>query len=557
MKFFGNLMKKIDLFGAPIQFNYKKKTTLQTHFGGLVTIILGLLTCGLVYYLGSDMILKNKPFSTVSKVRKPSSEAEVYFKDTPIFYALYNVDGSPLEDYESLLTIKVTAYFTNNQSAVERGTNLTLENCNPDRSFGSYKDLVFEFANVTNLYCYNFTDSTKIKNERAALDSIGIQTDFSVCNNKTDNKVCASQEKIDEKLTVFYVRTLYPNYYINSDKNVNPQEVYLDSLTQQLGLNTYRTNNIIFKKSEISTDNGVILDEPETFQVTQFDLFTSDTALGDKNDIKYSTTLTCRRIFDTYKRSYVKIQDVIGSLGGFLNALMVVGQILCSYIAESSFYIQQTIDLVNFTDNTDTNNEDSMLGITVIPFINATQHTQGAASNNDLRMMNDVDLKDLNNNKVDRQEIIKAKVPKINKKDIGFCDFMSTKCSSNNVKVNQKAEFYAAVNDHFYSQLDINSLTTMRHEFDIIKYIMLNDHRDVFKFKLPLYEIIEKYELEKKKNEEREKKEEEDDTKPNTVEEKDLKEKNDEVKTQKESMTMLLGMGKSFKLMKAFGQEES
>ena len=43
MKCLSDYILAVDLFGSSIQFNYKHKSTLKTHFGGILTIIFGLI----------------------------------------------------------------------------------------------------------------------------------------------------------------------------------------------------------------------------------------------------------------------------------------------------------------------------------------------------------------------------------------------------------------------------------------------------------------------------------------------------------------------------------
>ena len=50
----GAFLKKIDVFGSLIQFNYKKQTTLKTQFGGLLTGVCFFLGVFLVYFFGKE-----------------------------------------------------------------------------------------------------------------------------------------------------------------------------------------------------------------------------------------------------------------------------------------------------------------------------------------------------------------------------------------------------------------------------------------------------------------------------------------------------------------------
>ena len=68
-KFFRNKLKKIDIFGKPIMFNYNKKGEyFNTSFGGFLTLLLNLT----VIYFGAlrCIVLNEKSNSNISSVKQ-------------------------------------------------------------------------------------------------------------------------------------------------------------------------------------------------------------------------------------------------------------------------------------------------------------------------------------------------------------------------------------------------------------------------------------------------------------------------------------------------------
>jgi len=539
MFFLYNGIKAIDQFGAPIVLNYKQKTSLKTHLGGILTFLMSGVGLFLVYYFGKEIITKEKPMILYSKIRRNNSE--VFLKDFPIFFAIGHPNGQTMKSslVDTLMMFQVTQYVFNvNQTLFLQ--NVTVVRCDAEKHFGKYKSLIDIYSGgitYEDYYCPDFDNNTKFRNDYVTTNSSLFRIQVLTCNNKTANRVCAPVEDQKKYLNEFYVKNYFMNYYIDTSLAENQETLFLDSYTQQNGLLLSKKIFFRFKTTEIKVDNGWIMEESMTRSLLQLDSIVPDTNLNEVNsDIKYVMLFESPRLGDFYSISYIKIQNIIGNLGGILNVLMVIGKIACSYVSETSFYLQQTKDLVHLQnhDNNDSRFDDDELNkpstISIIPFSKDDKNGSKLKSNElvigvspmmELKKRNEVEAtitpvtikKDsqkplsntTNNYKIEKKQV-HIKIPK---SQIGFCSYLKVCCSCNKDSNDNFKLFYEAIFDFFEKQLDITGIIKTRHELEIVKSIFLThkeENKELFNFKIPLEEILLKYEINKKKELEEEEK---------------------------------------------------
>jgi len=537
MFFLYNAIKTIDQFGASIVLNYKQKRSLKTHFGGIMTLLLSGLGLFFVYYFGKDIFTKEKPIITFSKVRRDNSE--VFLKDFPIFFIIGQPNGQTLNSslVNTLLTFHVWQYiFDINQTILLQ--NVTVVSCDPEKHFGIYKSTIDQYLDSTtyeNYYCPDFDNNTKFENDYVSTNSTLFRMHVSTCNNETSKTVCASEEVQKSYLSEFYVKTLYMNYFIDTSLSENQETLFLDSYTQQNGLFLSKKSFFKFKTTEVKIDKGWVLDETKTSSFTQLDFIVPDTNLNDVNsDIKYVMLFESPRIGDSYSISYIKIQNIIGNLGGILSVLSIIGQLLCKYISETSFYIQQTKDLVHlqtYDHNESKLDEDDITKpqtISIIPFTKNDKTKSKFRSNEQMVGVSPmIELKKRNNNEAGTPATVDTPIKndnhkpyldtthmniniekkqvliKIPKSRIGFCNYLKVCCScKEDDKLNNLKLFYKASLEFFEKHLDISEIIKTKHDLEILKWIFLShkdENKELFNVKIPLEEILLNYETNKKR----------------------------------------------------------
>jgi len=356
MLFFSNLLKRVDLFGSEIKFNYKGRSTLQTHFGGIVTAIAFGLCLYLTYIFGLDIVQKDKP---VTRLSKHLQNSVVDLKTFPIIFRVAQPNGAPIPNQDSLLTLdfQTLTFNTDNvtkANIITKLKNVTISKCDPDKHFGKYKEFILSPSSIVpkeNIYCVDFNDYTSFYNDYGTPNSTFMDLNVKVCNSVLHNKTCGSQADIDKYLNVFYTYMYFPNNFIDPNSYLNPSTLYMDVYSQRTGKDFYRRNYFRIANTEIVTDNGLFFVEEKKETVRQLMSTRMDLDYSDADPTtKYAMTFESPRIADQYYRSYAKIQNLFANLGGLFNIILIAGKLLCMYISEYSLYFQQAKQQIFFLD---------------------------------------------------------------------------------------------------------------------------------------------------------------------------------------------------------------
>ena len=93
-----NFLKKIDMFGQQIQFNFNKKTKHKTLLGALFSFFLIILVILSIYYFGEEVIIRKNPITLKTEVYVSQPEAiALTQKNFPFAFGLQ--DGDTYEHY--------------------------------------------------------------------------------------------------------------------------------------------------------------------------------------------------------------------------------------------------------------------------------------------------------------------------------------------------------------------------------------------------------------------------------------------------------------------------
>ena len=425
LKSFTKFLKDVDIFGSLIQFNYKRESTLKTQFGGILTITMTLLGIFLIYFFGKDIILKDKPFITYTRTIT-QGDSEIYLHQFPIMFKLTTPNGT-LIPYERLLYLTADLLALDSEGRYQIISDVaSILACNPERDFGIYKEFLTlkETRLPENILCLVPKDnSTKFFNDYGSTNSKSLYIKFMECN-ETLIENCAPKEERNGWLREFFIQTYFVDWFIDPLAYDDPSSMYLNSGSQRVTNELYTRKYYIMKKTNITTDTGLFFEELSTVQVRKLELTYIDIYTKERDpSIKYAVNWESMVLGEVYSRSYIKIFDILAKLGGLMNLILQAGKIICQNLSETSFYIQQAKELVNFDDyddipsqnnKTDKDNKSDLMDIDnlkVIIFNNPLKKSGSSISGN-INPDNSIS-QDGNDNSYSKQ-IISIKEKKIN-----------------------------------------------------------------------------------------------------------------------------------------------
>lgn len=552
-----NAFKSIDIFGTEIHLNYKNRSKLQTHFGAFLTLC-GVAVFGYLFSIfGAELVDKTKPKTNVSKMKMDS---RYYLKNHPVILRLQSYYGLPFPEPDKLfhLTVLKMNFFnaTNNWTKI---TNMTLSKCDPKKHFGSMKEFILTNSTVplSDAYCLDFGNDTYIQNDYATPNSTFINYFVSICDTDAHKKPCHNDTIKRKWLSEFYAYTYFPNYFIDPNNYENPATLYYDVYIQKIGMDMWRRNRFQFGNTQIKTDYGFFFEDWNLQTITQLQDVTTEIDLrAEDPTLKFTITLENPRLVQQYTRYYNKLQSLLVNLGGMLNLIYTVGNLICYLISEKSFLIQLAKNSASFVellpesldielrnkntqatsmDKSNRNDSDcnTVQNIKIIPFETSSVNNLKSISNKiNLQQIDQYDksgdnsvifaTKNTNNenkkklrntaptfmgsNNTNLESIIELKKHDISIESLGFCRYISAclcTCRTRSIR-----NFYDAILSFYEEQLDIRNIIKLKQDLYAIKHSLfsgVDNYKRYFNLKVPVSRILEKYEVKMKKEDAEEK----------------------------------------------------
>ncbi len=139
------------------------------------------------------------------------------------------------------------------------------------------------------------------------------------------------------KSNKLYFSILYPEFYFEPNNLHNPVKYQHKNYYNQITKNLIKTDRIYFKSVQFEDDKNLISTEYKKSNITAFDRFwdeqdlkTDEDYLNPLNSILFTNIIYFSKGGDKYIRSYMKLQDLAATVGGFMQLIFVFGKILCS-----------------------------------------------------------------------------------------------------------------------------------------------------------------------------------------------------------------------------------
>jgi hypothetical protein len=362
-----NFLKLLDFVGKDVSLLHKSSQRVKTVLGGILTTIVSIFSIYSIVYFGRDLFTKENPFSRFSKAYTNSSL--VYLKDRPFVFFAADARGNQIPNFDKYVTMTGSRFITSEQGDSDI-SSIFMEPCDRSKHLLQYNDLFYD-KDFSNLWCSNSekvqyangtigNEDIYFENEYTGLPSVFLVYFFNSCVNTTENgNKCAPQEEIDAVESGLYLSVSLIDDYIDLNDYAKPSKTYLQKYTLNVSPKVQKLTHVAYKKAYITTDAGLIMEDPDTMSLSQVDTIKADlgqTALG-----YYMFYLESTRITDNYHRKYVKVQDLVASIGGLIKFIYFFIAILLYYYSDhvlsfdvaSALYteVEERIPNPNLTNN--------------------------------------------------------------------------------------------------------------------------------------------------------------------------------------------------------------
>ena len=312
---FGNLIKKLDLYGSTINLTIKHKRTSKTIIGGFVTILS--LIFFVIYGIINSKNLINRLNPVVTRFGlydKKYIKIEDSLSKIPIAISFNGLD---INQYFTVYVyykeyIKETNEYLNNTAIIP------LVNCTKDH-FPNVTKEIYKKEILNNSFCLNMSS---LKN-KSLFYSEGIEGTIEIyltyCSAFND-EYCIPKEQLINYFS-FYQGEFTVSIGVGGINPLNykePIQYFIEKKSIKPSPHFIQGLDIYLYEEELETDDGLFMKSQKksfAYNILEFQsFFMSDS---------YDTTLGLIKIYPSNysyynKRVYTKIQDYLSQLGGMI-----------------------------------------------------------------------------------------------------------------------------------------------------------------------------------------------------------------------------------------------
>ena len=345
-----NLLKKLDHLGPNFKITFQGEECKKSFVGAFITfVILIIFVIGLCL-IGQEIIYKEKPYVTISEYFSKEGTIDfakmvpiVIYTDSfgrtfPLDSKFFDAIETSFELYE--IIFKDNVYRTTFFRASTRLCTLEDFQKNPDNEEKCNNGVCItafclDENKITDMTGKPAKKEFYLNNEFGQVNSSFVQIKTQLCNEKLKPGCRAGLNGV----RTFNAIYLYLQNSLNVTEFGTPIKTYQKGLSAQLSLDIFRRDFIHLQMGALETDEGFILSNVtsenyyNTISESNFTLLYSEIT---RNLYGVNFDITSNKLI--VKRQYMKVQELIASIGGFIKALMLAGSILLGDYSDAVFY---------------------------------------------------------------------------------------------------------------------------------------------------------------------------------------------------------------------------
>ena len=429
-------LKNFDYTSPSLTLYYNSKRSHVSIFGGILTI-LSYIFCVIIsgYFLSEVIFRKNPGIFFYNRVVTDAGTFPLNSKSMFHYIYIKNVDADVLSKYIQIIGFRnlyVTTY--NNIGDRENYDHYIYERCKldlDDLSYNNIKD-VLNYTEYNLSFCltsfYNKTNNKiiSVKDKNFPIPSVEhgmsnpLATYYGVfiqkCHNSTffNNNSCPSQIEIDNYVhnNNMSVGFSIINYEVIVENFEKPFKLSMNKITNGILNNAFTVNHLNFQPLSVISHNGFFLDKKKEGNYYAFDQNEKNT-LDTETGILSSFYIWMQNKKQIYERTYKKVQNVMGDIGGSIKILITLTSWL-NYLNYKHTVFLDINKIMNlyylFCDKNNLNNKNHFISLNLkesIIYKSNNIHNLMENSNLSLDKSNRVIINNNHNNKINNDNINK------------------------------------------------------------------------------------------------------------------------------------------------------
>ena len=351
-----DFFQTINIYGLPFSLRYKKSEKYTTFSGILLTLLTFIIVIFIVILYSLDLI--NRTGFVIMTNFIPIKKKTLFdFSKTPFMIGFVNWERSYQSLNSSYLSLtfdrNIHNIFINEQGVYEMkriSKSIILQKCDPKIHYIGNNNFMYDF-DYNKFLCVlpgqNLSVGGRFGDNINGYDILEIH--LNKCENSSDNLfICKSNAEIDEYIKNSYLEIIYLSQSIEHNNYKNPivdyvrNELYV--VTKKITKRYYN----YFSLAEYISDNGLFFESKKYYSFFETDNTRLDFVEEEDQEYYSSSALlevafTCSDRKNVYTRTYVKIQDVMRNIGGFIDLIFIVFQFISTYFTKKIMLL----DIIN------------------------------------------------------------------------------------------------------------------------------------------------------------------------------------------------------------------
>jgi len=332
-----DFFRSIDLVGFTPRIFFQEKNKYKTILGGIVTILISLLTILATISFGEDIYRRTKPTILLNKnFINPQYNVT---GQMIIGYRLFFTGGVRIEELDRLVDVFLLHTVFDPTLSKSIVTRYEVIKCSQSDVYkNNFLNLTSLIGNPDDYFCLPNNASFFLKGKYGAPINNHMHMRIGICKNTTLNgNRCYPDDVIRKKMSSFFASFIYKDSYIDGKDFENPVKYYITSNTLKSSSYTFRQDAYLFKDVSFNTDQGIILPDEIEKQYTQLDTILSGSTAESNTEVFTNVIIGLTNLKDFYSRKYIKVQDVSAQVGGIIKFFLLFADILISFYSYGPF----------------------------------------------------------------------------------------------------------------------------------------------------------------------------------------------------------------------------
>ena len=367
MSFLRKLIELIDLYGLSVPLRYQQKSKFTTIVGFILSLltILSIFTVLMIFIVD---IFNHKGFSIVQNSEQIYGKKQVDFSKVPILIGFINDSGRPVKiepQYLRIILDRNDHYPEINLEGVmtlrRESTSIKLEYCDLNKHFDNDTEIIdmikdYEYDKyLCPIPGQNLSIAGRFGDSIHGYDMLEIH--LIKCENITSDDNCASVEDMEHFYKNSYMSIIYLSEAVDHYDVYHPIRKSFRSEVFLVVSNSVKRYYYYFSPGTYTSDRGYLFTNEQVFNYAEYQTTVID--FVDEEDQSYysgetlvEVAFSCMDRYVHYERTYDKLQDCFGNIGGWIRIILTVCQFISDYFSEK-IYLIEIINTIFPTSNLD------------------------------------------------------------------------------------------------------------------------------------------------------------------------------------------------------------